>query len=255
MVSKKYGDILHIHDDRENVTKKMQDNSVSLVFEDIPFGVRKEEEWDNFQHYIDNVGLWLREGLRITQHAVIWFCASRNMPYIFNAIKGEEDLFKRMHIWNKPIGSQFAGASNNNVWYSIEPILVFSKNWDITKKYGTDMVYGYDTFDYRTIPHKEYLHPTSKPVPLLRKIIGYYSAPNETIFDGFSGSGSLGIACLDMGRKAIMVEQSEEHYNNAGKRIEKHLSAPKMFIGVEDIEKDTEDYDTTMDLFGEETNK
>jgi site-specific DNA-methyltransferase (adenine-specific) len=113
------------------------------------------------------------------------------------------------------------------------------------------MNFSYDTFDYRTIAFKQYQHQTSKPVPLLRKIIGHYSALGETIFDGFSGSGSLAIACTDMGRRCIMVEQSEEHYINAGKRVKRHLSEPRMFTGVNDIEKDSEEYNNTLNLFEE----
>ena len=127
---------LIIHNKRERVTSQMADNSVDIVIEDPPFGVR-DEEWDNKEHYISKVGEWLCSGLRITKHAVVWFCASRMMPYIFEQIDNE--MLKRVHIWEKPMGSQYAGAYNNNIWFSIEPILVFSKDWDVTKKYGKSM--------------------------------------------------------------------------------------------------------------------
>lgn len=250
-------EIMVFHDWRENITKKLPDNSVDLVCEDIPFGVRGEE-WDDKDTYIKNVGLWLEEGLRITKSTVIWFCASRMMPYIFNAIRGREELFHRLHTWDKPQGTQFAGASNNNIWYSIEPILVFSKDLTLTKSHGKNMPYAYDTFPYRTIPYKMFGHPTSKPVALIRKLIGHYSAPGDLVFDGFGGSFSTTIACIDMGRRCLSVERSPlldkpvdennpDYYNNGIKRIQKHLDAPRLFVGVTD--DDSEDYEETINMF------
>lgn len=257
-------DHLIIHSKREAVTAKMKDESVDLVVSDPPFGVRREE-WDDKEMFIKNVCGWLSEDLRITKHAVIWFCAGKMIPYIFNdlVMYRQHDLFHRLHTWEKPQGTQFAGASNNNIWYSIEPILVFSKNRDKTKSYGKDMPYGYDNFSYRTIPQNVTGHPTSKPVSLIRKLIGYYSNPNELIFDGFGGSFSTTIAAIDMGRRSIVVEQlpfidkpitdrngdNPDYFGNGVERIQKHLDAPKMFVGASD--ENTEIYNETMDMFND----
>ena len=242
--SNKYERHLIIHAQREIVTAQMDDNSVDLVLEDPPFGVR-EEEWDDEEHFVSKVGEWLNSALRISKHAVIWFCASRMMPHIFNHIRGEETLLRRVHIWEKPEGSQYAGASNNNIWFSMEPILVFSKDWDVTKKYGQNMPYAYDIFKYRTTPHKLYKHPTSKPVPLIRKLMGHYSGSDETIFDGFAGSFSMAVAGADMGRRTMSVEQSDEHFFNGKQRLERHLSEPKLFVG----EDEAKEYEMTMEMF------
>ncbi|MHB8362716.1 MAG: DNA-methyltransferase [Patescibacteria group bacterium] len=238
----------------------MADNSVDLVLTDAPFGVRKDEDWDDKQHFISNANYWLSECLRVSKHAVIWFCASRMIPYIMNGINGKEELLRRIHVYDKPPGTQFAGASNNNIWFSIEPILVFSKDWDKTKSYGKDMPMGYDTFNYRTVSFKTHNHPTSKPVGLIRKLIGYYSAPNEIILDPFGGSGTTAIAAIDMNRRSLLIEQSPlpdkpisddnpDHYGNAKRRIEKHLSEPKMFTDVVD-DLSTEDTEN-LELFKE----
>ena len=176
----------------------------------------------------------------------------------FKAITGREELFHRLHTWDKPEGTQFAGASNNNIWYSIEPILVFSKDLKLSKSYGKDMPYAYDTFQYRTIPYKMFGHPTSKPVALMRKLIGHYSAPGDLVFDGFGGSFSTAIACIDMGRRCLSVERSPldgqpvgennpDYYGNGIKRIQKHLDAPRLFTGVSD--DDSEDYEETINMF------
>lgn len=253
MESKKLGDHLLIHSDMESVLKKMGNNSVDAVITDAPFGVRTTgEAWDDKQHFIDTIDYWLQECLRVSRHTVIWFGADKMLPYVLQGLidRKQHYYFARQHTWVKPAGSQLNGASNNNIWYSNECIWVFSKDWNKTKSYGKDMPMGWDNFEYRTLAKSYTGHPTAKPVPLMRKLIGYYSAVGETILDPFAGSFSTAIACIDMGRKCIAIEQlplpdkpitdmdgnNPDYYNYGIARIERHLSAPRMFLGVSDPE-------------------
>jgi adenine-specific DNA-methyltransferase len=243
---------LLIHSPMEMVLKKMKDSSVDLVLTDPPYGIRKDSSWDDREHFISNINIWLWECLRVSKHAVIWFGASRMLPYVMNAIRGHENYFQRLHTYEKPAGSQFGGSSNNNIWYSIEMIMVFSKDWEKTKQYGKSMPFSYDQFTYRTVPKASFDHQTSKPVPLIRKLAGHYSALGETILDPFAGSFSTAVACCDMGLRSISIEQSPlpnmpitdctgenpNHYFNGVERVKKHLSAPRLFVGSdEDIEQ------------------
>jgi len=246
---------LIIHNKRERITAQMSDNSVDLVLTDPPFGVRMEE-WDNKERYIKQVEGWISSDLRISKHAIIWFYASKMARYIFRAIEKidpNENLHVRYHNWRKPLGSQYAGASNNNMFYTFEPIIVISKDWSITNKYGGSMPFGTDDFTYRTVSHKQYGHPTTKPVPLIRKLMGHYSNKDEIIFDGFGGSFSMAVAAVDMGRRSMTVEQSPlpdkpitdylgdnpDYFNKGKLRLERKLSEPLLFIG-EDEEDMTE---------------
>lgn len=256
---------LIIHNKRERITAQMSDNSIDLVLEDPPFGVRMEE-WDNKEYYIRQVQGWLASGLRITKHAVIWFYASRMARYVFRAIEKidpNENLHIRYHSWRKPLGSQYAGASNNNMFYTFEPIIIISKDWNITNKYGNNMPFGIDDFTYRTISHKEFGHPTTKPVPLIRKLMGHYSQKDEVIFDGFGGSFSMAVAAVDMGRRSMTVEQSplpnksitdylgnNPDYFSKGKiRLENKINEPLLFIGEQ--EQDIVMELNTFDMFKE----
>ena len=111
------------------IMSDMPDKCVDLIVTDPPYGVRKEEEWDNKEHFIECVNEWLSECRRISP-LVIWFCAGAMIPEI---LKHRDDFF-RLLIWNKPDGSQYAGASNNNIWYSSEPILLLVKRMIGIKK-------------------------------------------------------------------------------------------------------------------------
>jgi len=63
------------------------------------------------------------------------------------------------------------------------------------------------------------LHPTEKPVALLRYLIELLSAPGALILDPFSGSASTGEAAYLTNRRAVLVEQDEEFYHRGAERI------------------------------------
>lgn len=63
------------------------------------------------------------------------------------------------------------------------------------------------------------IHPTEKPVPLLRYLIELFSSPNELLLDPFAGSASLGEAAILSGRKAILVEQDLEFFTKGADRL------------------------------------
>lgn len=69
------------------------------------------------------------------------------------------------------------------------------------------------------------LHPTQKPVDLLEYLISKFSDEGETILDMFAGSGSTGVAAVNLNRNFIGIELDEEYFKIASDRI--NLSAPK----------------------------
>jgi len=73
------------------------------------------------------------------------------------------------------------------------------------------------------------IHPTQKPVVLMKKIIKHLTEEGDTIFDPFMGSGTTGVACAQLGRKFIGIEIDEEYYKIAEKRIELAYAQKVMF--------------------------
>lgn len=63
------------------------------------------------------------------------------------------------------------------------------------------------------------LHPTQKPVALLKNLIETYTNPNALVCDLTMGSGSTGVACQQTGRRFIGIESDEAHYNVALDRL------------------------------------
>lgn len=63
------------------------------------------------------------------------------------------------------------------------------------------------------------VHPTQKPVALIRWLIDYYTKPGDLILDPYMGSGTTLRAALDQGRRAIGIEIEEKYCAIAAERL------------------------------------
>lgn len=70
-------------------------------------------------------------------------------------------------------------------------------------------------------PHRSALHPTMKPVGLLRQLILNSTKRGETVYDPFGGSGSTLIACEHTGRRCAMMEIDPKYVETIIARWEK----------------------------------
>jgi len=67
------------------------------------------------------------------------------------------------------------------------------------------------------------LHPTQKPVGLIKKLIATYSEPDAVVYDPFIGSGTTARACKDLGRNYIGPEISKEYCDVAAGRLRQEV--------------------------------
>ncbi len=63
------------------------------------------------------------------------------------------------------------------------------------------------------------MHPTQKPVKLIEDLVGTYTNEGETVLDFTMGSGTTGVACMNLNRNFVGIEIGEEYYQIAVKRI------------------------------------
>ena len=73
------------------------------------------------------------------------------------------------------------------------------------------------------------VHPTQKPVELIRYLIRTYSNPEDVILDNTIGSGTTAIAAIREHRHYIGFELNKEYYDIACRRIAKELQQPSLF--------------------------
>lgn len=74
-------------------------------------------------------------------------------------------------------------------------------------------------------------HPTQKPVALMKWCITHLPDDTKTILDPFMGSGSTGVAAVQMGREFIGIELDPDYFEIACKRIEDAQRQGDFFIG------------------------
>lgn len=83
-----------------------------------------------------------------------------------------------------------------------------------------------DTFSFPNY-HEDTGHPTTKPLPLMMKLITTMTNEGDTILDPFMGSGTTGVACVKLNRNFIGMEIHEPYFQIAQRRIaEAQMQAP-----------------------------
>jgi DNA modification methylase len=72
-------------------------------------------------------------------------------------------------------------------------------------------------------------HPTQKPLALMEWCLGFLSE-SKTILDPFMGSGTTGVACMNLGKEFIGIEKDPEYFDIACKRISDAEKQGSLFV-------------------------
>lgn len=123
-------------------------------------------------------------------------------------------------------------------YFNIKNIIVWVKNnhtaGDLVAQYGKRHEFIFyvnkgrspirngrisDVWEFDKVPSSRLLHQNQKPVELIKQCITKSSDAGGVVFDGFMGSGTTAIACLETDRHYIGCELDEEYYLTAIDRI------------------------------------
>lgn len=77
------------------------------------------------------------------------------------------------------------------------------------------------------------IHPTQKPVALYKWLLQNYAKPGDRILDTHSGSGSLRIACHDLGFDLVSCELDPDYYRDNENRFQRHIKQAELFAPAE----------------------
>ena len=225
--------------------KKIEDESVDLILTDPPYGTTSCS-WDTI---IPFEPMWEQLHRIIKPNGAI--CLFGSEPFSSALRMSNIKNYKYDWVWDKVGTGGFLNAKKRPL-KRIEDICVFSngaplyypimeirgkarnKGWYNHKKGDGDMVYSTfkninsfnneyyptDLLCFSNASHKNKLHPTQKPVPLLEYLIKTYTLENETVLDFTMGSGSTGVACVNTNRNFIGIELDKNYFTIAKKRIE-----------------------------------
>lgn len=212
------------------VTRLISNHKVSLILTDMPYGVKYVENKFNFNDLSKNkiiandheqTDTEYRKFTNAWLELVKKFLTDKNSYYLFNS---DKMLFAMRE------GLLDAG-------FKFSQLLIWVKNHAVLGRlnylpqheliaYGW---YGTHTFQksqdksvlFYPKPNKSPLHPTMKPVGLLRNLILNSSKIGDYVYDPFGGSGSTLIACEQTKRKCLMIELDPEYCQVICDRFEK----------------------------------
>ena len=194
---------------------RYEDNYFDLAIVDPPYGIgasemtmgsgknkkyKKGKKWDNETPNID----YFKELQRVSKNQIIWggnYFADKLKPsrcYIF---------------WDKGINGDCDFADGELAWCSFDKVL---RKAPIRYKgfLGADKIR---------------IHPTQKPIKLYEWLLMNYAKKGDKILDTHLGSGSIAIACHNLGYDLTACELDKEYYNAAMERIERHKQQLTMF--------------------------
>ena len=214
-------------DDCLNIMKQIDNESIDLIVTDPPYLIkyktnrRKNKDHDFCSEILndDNEQLiidYIRECYRILKNntAMYMFCNCDKVDFFKQELENAGFKIKNMIIWIK--NNWTAGDLKAQFGKQYEIIFLVNKG----RKYFNGKRIT-DVWMFDRISGKKQLHQNQKPVDLLKQCILKHSDENDIIFDGFMGSGSTGVACIETNRKFIGVELDKKYFEIAKERIEK----------------------------------
>lgn len=207
---------------------RMPENSVDLLVTDPPYGMefqssRRKSKWRKIKN--DQDLIWLPEFsakakrvLKPNGHAYV-FC-SHHYSHAFRKIVGAFLPYKNKLIWKK--NNHGSGDLLGDYAPQYEEILFFSNGErKLNGKRHSNIL------EFSTTGNE--LHPTQKPVDIIRFLIRKSTELGETVFDPFMGSGTTAIAAHEEKREFLGIELDEGHFETAKKRYEQFKSQQTLF--------------------------
>jgi len=205
--------------------QKMNDNQFDLAIVDPPYGIDVAND-DRFgkksskkaatktKHYtkkdwdlgVPTTEFW-DELFRVSKNQIVW-----GVNYF-----ADPRLCGGRIFWDKEVPENYTKSKGELAYRS--------------KGVGVDYIkvtwHGMIQYDMK---NKEFrIHPTQKPVKLYKWLLKNYSKKGDKILDTHLGSGSIAIACWDMGFDLTAFEIDKEYYDAAYKRLKQHTNQMQLW--------------------------
>ncbi len=195
------------NEDNMELMSRYEDNYFDLAIVDPPYGIDinksgrlghyggKGKKWDNETPNKE----YFTELKRVSKNQIIWGGNYFDLPPT-----------RCFLIWDKqqPEGVSFASCEYS--WTSFN------------KSAKTFYMRPQNADNIR-------IHPTQKPVKLYEWLLMNYAKDEDKILETHLGSGSIALACHNLGYDLTACELDKEYYDAAIKRIENHKKQLRMF--------------------------
>ena len=194
--------------------KEMTDNQFDLAIVDPPYGIGMDKNRNSnkgknrFKIYHDTnwdskapAKKFFDELIRVSKNQIIW-----GANHFISKIPYDSSCWI---VWDKNNGDS-DNADAELAWTSFKSAV---------RKYVKHINSTY----------KNRIHPTQKPVALYEWLLMNYAKEGDTILDTHLGSGSIAIACHNLGFELTGYEIDKEYFEAAKKRIEQHKQQGRLW--------------------------
>lgn len=202
----------------------LDDKSIALVVTDPPYNVT-DHEWDKIgtdDEFLEWMRSWLtalRPKLKDDYHLFV-FCAPRYQASIEAMLVSDEWPIKSRIIWSHRNLSMGRDITDKfiDMWEMVFHCGTHSLNWS--------PVWSEERFAVQehAAPQSNFtdkkLHPTSKPLNLIKLFVEVGSKPGDTVIDLFAGGGTTGEACTSTGqRRCVLIEKDPDYCSIIEQRL------------------------------------
>lgn len=159
---------------------------------------------------------YFRELERVARYYIVWGC--NYFPHVFASGR---------IVWDKcNASSSFSDCeiAATNLFSSVR---LFPFMWNGMCQ-GKSIKEGRVMQGNKKLNEKR-IHPTQKPVALYAWLLSQYAQEGWKILDTHLGSGSIAIACEELGFSLLGIELNQHYYNASKQRIINHQNEPRLF--------------------------
>lgn len=198
-----------------NAMLEMADNQFDLAIVDPPFGIG---------NFVQTTGNY-RDGKKHIKKKVQW---NKNTPTkkYFDELKR---VSKNQIIWGANYFNCFSKKHGAIIWIKNQPMPDFSKAVIASVTMHKKIEIYEQTWTNFVAKGRCTKHPCEMPVALYKWILQNYAKSGDSILDTHLGSGSIAIACHDMGFDLTAYEIDAEYFAAAQHRLKQHQRQLKLF--------------------------
>jgi site-specific DNA-methyltransferase (adenine-specific) len=207
------------NEDNMELMARYEDNYFDLAIVDPPYGIgvtknkrlnnNSHNDWDNEIPSVE----YFTELKRVSKNQIIW-----GGNYFIEHLENTRCYLN----WDK-LNHSDTYADCEMAWTSFDKnAKIFKYMWDGNRYGFPKAIQGVGKKSIRT-------HPTQKPIALYEWLLMNYAKEGDKILDTHLGSGSITIACHNLGFDLTACELDKEYYESAIKRINNHKQQIRMF--------------------------
>lgn len=236
-----------------DIMKNISDKSIDCIICDLPYGTTSchwdiiipfDKLWEQYNRIIKDNGAIILFGqepfsslvrcsnLKDYKYDIYW---EKERLTNINQVKRRVGktvetisvFYKKQCTYNPQMVKYNGKLRSNKVKNGTLGKLTDEREKRVFEYHDTGYRYPTQVWKFQRDCLKTNLHPTQKPLALLKELVKTFSNGGDIILDNCMGSGTTGVACKLLNRNFIGIELNKDYFNIAKERIEKTSAGEK----------------------------